>query len=350
MRVSGVGEDGILAVLNHRFARADDQWPQGTVGRGDDAAVVMAPDQRFVITVDSMAENYDFRQLWPSGIVDNGYSTGWKAAAQNLSDINAMGATASSLVVSLTLPPQVQLSWVDHFAAGVVGAMGHLGVHACGIAGGDLGAADTLSVSITATGTLDGSQPVLRTASGQYSEASSFRLMHCGNAGWAAAGFEVLETPRDQLQQKLARVADQDPNIWRTAVRAVRAQLRPRPPLGVGLQASASVAAMMDVSDGIQRDAGRLARANGMRVELDEAWVQQAASPLRSLAEALDADAASWVRRGGEDYGLLALAPASAELDADWQCIGQVSREADDAHTPDELGGWDHFSSATTNH
>ena len=72
------------------------------VGPGDDAAVIEAPDARTVISIDTLVQDQDFRLEWPSGYRTTGYDVGWKSVAQNLSDINAMGAVPTSLVISLT--------------------------------------------------------------------------------------------------------------------------------------------------------------------------------------------------------------------------------------------------------
>ena len=118
--VSGLGEAGILQVLHGRFRTvpAAQDWPEGSLGPGDDAAVVPAPDGRFVISTDAMAQDRDFRLVWPSGAVDSGYSTGWKAAAQNLSDINAMGGTARHLTIGLAAPADLPVAWALDFARG----------------------------------------------------------------------------------------------------------------------------------------------------------------------------------------------------------------------------------------
>lgn len=414
-RLAQLGEDGVLAVLNRRFARAPGakDWPEGTVGPGDDAAVLAAPDGRVVLTVDAMVQDQDFRLRWPSGVADTGYSTGWKAAAQNLSDVNAMGARASSLLVTLTLPQDTPVRWLDACAAGIVGAVRHLGATNCRIAGGDLGSAPQIGISITATGDLSGRPAVQRSLSSEAAERwaeADLDLVHCGRAGWAAAGLAVLDTPRRELLALLRDAGQQtsgiahrgqdsaapergqpDPGLLRLAALACAAQLRPRPSLEAGPRAAVGgILAMMDVSDGLERDAARLARATGRTVELDAAWVRRAAAPLEPLARALEGEQADrgapsavgdpavsaeltvpgdatavgkgaavgtgaalaerWVRTGGEDYGLLGLVPAGATPPEGFTRVG-VLRAGPAAGTagsaPEHGGGWDHFGPST---
>src|SRR5699024_7061824 len=107
--------------------------------------------------------------------------------------------------------------------------------------------------------------------------------------------------------------------------RAATAQLRPRPVLGAGRRAAeAGALAMMDVSDGVAKDAGRLALVNGRRVELDPDWVRSDAAVLDPLARALGQDARDWVTAGGEDYGLLAVLPAGARIPHGFRRVGRL--------------------------
>ena len=86
-----------------------------------------APDGRTVVSIDTQVADQDFRLQWNNGYRTSGYDVGWKAAAQNLSDINAMGARATSMVVSLTMPPETLVSWVEDFADGMSAGIRELG-------------------------------------------------------------------------------------------------------------------------------------------------------------------------------------------------------------------------------
>ncbi|MFC7402688.1 thiamine-monophosphate kinase [Citricoccus sp. GCM10030269] len=353
LSVGGLGEAGILRILHRRFATVPgaQDWPAGTVGPGDDAAVVTAPDGRYVITIDAMAQDRDFRLAWPavpdaSGRVGagfaSGYSTGWKAAAQNLSDLNAMSGVATGLLLALTMPPSTPVTWVDGLAAGLAGAVQHLGAVRCRIVGGDLGSGEQIGLAVTATGDLEGRPAMLRTI---HDPVESADLVLCGRAGWAAAGLAVLETPRRELLDRLDAAS-----VRRLAALAAAAQLRPRPVLGAGRTAAQGGAlAMMDVSDGLQRDVGRLADANGMQAELDPDWVAREAKPLEVLARALGQDAHHWVTAGGEDYGLLAALPSGAVIPPGFRRIGRLTAVGAGREGPgrdgNPDGGWDHFDS-----
>ncbi len=80
------------------------------LGPGDDAAVVRAPDGRVVATTDLLIEGRHFRRDWSSAA-----DIGHKAAARNLADVAAMGATPTALLVGFACPGELvvggRLSW-----------------------------------------------------------------------------------------------------------------------------------------------------------------------------------------------------------------------------------------------
>ncbi|NKX49094.1 thiamine-phosphate kinase [Arthrobacter deserti] len=301
------------------------------VGPGDDAAVVAAPDGRTVVSIDTLVQDQDFRLLWPGGHRSTGFDVGWKCAAQNPSDINAMGAEATSLVVSLTLPGATEVAWVEDLADGLCAALDGLGAARCAVVGGDLGKGPAVVVTAAVTGDLGGRAPVLRSGA-----RAGDVLAVTGSPGRAAAGLALLEGrhPYADLPGPLKELA--------------AAQARPVPPLALGpAAAAAGVHAMLDVSDGLVRDAGRLARASGVTVDLDPSALLPFARPLRAAADLAGADPLAWVLGGGEDHGLLAAFGPGAALPDGFTAVGRVYDGAGKVTVADaEPGtvGWDHFA------
>lgn len=319
--VGELGEAGILEVLRDSY-RGWTTAP-GVIGPGDDAAVIPAPSGEFVIATDAMNEGHHFLRSWPSGVTDSGYSTGWKLAAQNLSDMSAMGAVPSAVSISLAMPKTTPVSWVAHFGRGIANACRWLGAPQTVISGGDLTRADTLATSITATANLV-AQPVLRTAA---EDVTGYNLIHTGNVGLAAAGFTVASHAEPQ-------------QLRRAEIKALRGFLRPRPPLSQGPKVVGKVSAMMDVSDSILTDADRLAAANGLHAHIDPDWAARKAAELAEVADRYGLDPHEWVLTGGEDYGLLAVLNPALEVPAGWDLVGTLTTEPQ--HRP-EVTGWDHF-------
>ena len=305
------------------------------LGPGDDAAIVAAPDGRTVISIDTQVADQDFRLRWNNGYRTSGYDVGWKAAAQNLSDINAMGARATSLVVSLTMPPETLVSWVEDFADGLSAGIRGLGAEGCAVAGGDLGRGRELSVSVAVVGTLDGQEAVLRSGA-----RPGDTLALAGTVGRAAAGLALLEsdTPVHSLTPEQ---------------RALMAtQCRPLPPLAAGpLARKRGATALMDISDGLVRDGQRMAAASRVVLDLDPAALKELVAQLQPAAALLGADAMDWVLGGGEDHGLLAAFPPGAQLPEGFTAIGSVEALAPTdssgvtiAGRPADTVGWDHFA------
>ena len=314
---STLGSVGEVAALTRVFPRLPVS-ASTLVGPGDDAAVLAAPDGRFVATTDMMIHGPDFRLAWSTP-----YDLGWKAAATNLSDVAAMGATPTALVVALAVPAATELAFLEGFADGMRAACEEL-APGCGVVGGDLSVSETLTVAVTAFGDLGGRAPVLRSGA-----RPGDILAVSGSLGVAAAGLRLL----------FAEAVDESgaPDAGRAAILAERepapiaAQLRPRPPVADGvLAAKAGATAMLDLSDGLALDARRIAEASGVALDLDRAAV--------SSREALT---------GGEDHGLLAAFPPDAALPGGFRRVGVVVEGAGvllDGRRYDERGGWDPFA------
>lgn len=318
------GEDAVLAVILEELGglqAASTELAALTLAPGDDAAVLELPDDgapaRIVLTTDTLSQDQDFRARWWSGEAQGapmGRAVALKAAAQNLSDLNAMAATPVALLVSLTLPGGTSLEWVRGFYRGLAEAVSREGAGHCRIAGGDLGSGPGISVTLTAVGRLRAGHPPLRRAGAQPGD----QLAVSGPLGAAAAGLALLEAGHPCADPQLSRLRD--------------AQIAPAPRLTTGTQAlAARASAGMDLSDGLLRDAGRLARASAVRVRLDETALADQAAALLPAARALgirepkaQAEALRWVASGGEDYELLATFPTGAVLPAGFLKVGEI--------------------------
>ena len=319
--VGQLGEAGILELLNASFSAY--ATGEGVLGPGDDAAIIPAPTGNFVISTDAMNEGHHFLRRWPSQIVDDGYSTGWKLVAQNISDMNAMGAVTSAISISLAMPKDTPADWVSRFGQGVANACRWLGAPQTIISGGDLTRAESISTVITATGNLV-SDAALRTAD---HNVDGFHLIHTGNVGTAAAGLMVAQ-------------AGDVHDLSREELRMLRLFFRPRPLLDQGPAVANRVSAMMDISDSLLTDADRLAASNKLYAEIDDAWVDSKAARLQQVAEKYDVDPREWALTGGEDYGLLAVLDPDLPVPQGWEIIGQLTNEPQDRPT---VTGWDHF-------
>lgn len=325
--VSQAGEEAVLAAIAAEIADHNAARANLDLGLGDDAAVVSFGHARVVMTTDTMAEDQDFRRSWWSDAPGWATSVGIKAAAQNLSDINAMGSRTQALLVSLTLPPETPLAWVRDFYRGVIRACRAPGAEDCLIAGGDLASGEKISITITALGEAPDDGALLTRAGARPDDVVAV----CGPLGLAAAGLALLERGGHggdaEPGEGVRREAGQE-----LIRRCLTAQQRPEPPLTAGGAAlAAGATAGMDLSDGLLRDAQRLARASAVRIRLDDAELAAEAQSLHPVAEVLAAPAAhalDWVLAGGEDYSLLATFGPEAALPQGFRRIGTVTADA----------------------
>jgi len=291
------------------------------VGPGDDAAVIAAADGRVVATVDTLVHGPDFRLAWSSG-----FDLGYKAAAVNLADVAAMGATPTALLVALAMPDATRMSFVTGIAEGLRAACRDL-APGCRVEGGDLTVSDTLTIAVTALGALAGRAPVLRSGA-----ARGDVVAVAGELGRAERGLRLLF---GRFTDAAGLPIAVDESVLDPAERAdLAAQLRPSPPVWLGPEAAdAGASAMMDVSDGLVLDASRMAAASGVTIALESA--------------SLGPDAASALV-GGEDHALLATFPPGRTLPRGFKRVGAVQERGKDAvlvdgRPHDGRGGWDPY-------
>ncbi|PPG10370.1 MULTISPECIES: thiamine-phosphate kinase [unclassified Rathayibacter] len=320
-------------VLARVLARLGGPGAETLVGPGDDCAVLRAPDGRFVVTTDMMVHGPDFRLAWSSPA-----DLGWKAAASNLADVAAMGARPTGLVVALAAPQSLGVDVLEGIAGGLAAGCAAM-APGCGVVGGDLSASATLTLAITAFGSLDGRPPVLRSGA-----RPGDVLAVAGPLGRAGLGlrllFEQARRDGEPSADLAARLRERHPSL-------LEAQLRPTAPISAGEAAGGTATAMMDVSDGVVLDARRMARASGVAIDLDPAAVDVHARGLTGV-EGVDLDLArALVLGGGEDHAMLACFPPAAALPEGFVPLGVV-REGDPevrlgGVALEGRGGWDPY-------
>lgn len=270
MKLSEVGELGLLAELERR----------GLAERIENDAAEL--DGGRIVTQDALVEHVHFRLDWISW-----RDLGFRAAAVNMSDLSAAGAEPEGLIVSVGLPGDTELTDVLELYEGIR----ETGVP---VLGGDTTAAERVYLSVTGLG---------RSARvpGRGGARPGDLLVVTGPLGGAGAAF--------------------------------REQRFVRPPIRTaeGRDLAGTAHAMLDISDGLEQDLGRLAARSGVRciIELERV----------PLAE----DATIEDLGFGEDYELLAAVPSEA-----FHVIGRCEEgegvELLRYGVPVELGGWQHFA------
>lgn len=297
------------------------QGEYAIVGPGDDAAVVSSADGRFVVTTDTMIEGHDFNLDWSTG-----FDLGFKAIASNVADVAAMGAKPTALVVAIALPGHTQISWLEDFAAGLNAGLTQLAPGAS-VVGGDLARADQVFISVTAHGDLEGLEPVLRSGA-----KPGDILAVAGTLGKAAAGLSLLQSEIADAKNAFDEL--------------VSIQLRPMPPIPAGVLANkAGATSMLDVSDGLAKDASRIAKASGVTVQIDKSALLGFEAVLELAALRLEVTTEDWVLFGGEDHALLATFPEGSSIPKEFKPIGRIIASSGVLVLLDDIelqaNGWD---------
>ena len=333
--IASIGENESLRRTIARLNKGDFEL----VGPGDDAAVIRAESGSFVVTTDTLVEGHDFRLDWSTW-----FDLGWKAVASNISDVAAMGAKPTVLVVALVCPATTLVTDLESFADGLREACLSL-APGCAVVGGDLASGAQTVISVTAHGDLGGRKAVLRSGA-----MAGDILAVGGTLGQAACGLDLLASGN----RDAASAWDE----W------VSVQRRPQPPIALGIAAAETGAtSMLDLSDGLAKDASRIAKASGVTLRISSSALfgfearLEGAAQLLSLANphlvemgqpnlAAEEYCRKWVLTGGEDHSLLATFPAGTALPRGFKAIGEVLPAQPnaplllDANTI-TAGGWD---------
>jgi thiamine-monophosphate kinase len=311
-----VGEFPLIAAITEGLTLASDV----RVGPGDDAAV-LAIEDAVATSVDVLVEGVHFRREWSEA-----RDVGRKAVAVNVADLEAIGARATGLLVGFSAPADLKVGWVLDFADGLVQEGEAARVS---LLGGDVTRARDITIAVTAMGSLEGREPVLRSGA----RPGDVVAIH-GRLGWAAAGLAVLGRG------------------FRSPRVLVEAQRVPQVSYGAGaVAARAGATSMIDISDGLLADLGHVAQASGVLIDLHRDAFE-VAEPLQAVGAATGADPYTFIFTGGDDHALAATFLDAKSVPEGWLVVGQVEQADHDQigvmvdgavwETP---AGFDHFRS-----
>ena len=252
------------------------------LGIGDDAAVFepgVDPETKFVITADMLVEDVHFIK----GLHSH-YDVGWRTAQANLSDIAAMGALPRWGVVTLAVPSGVTRDEIMDFALGLKDAMDDFGAY---VIGGDLTkSTDKISVSMTVVGETTGE--VLKRSGAELGDV----IAVTGTLGDSGLGLELMRNPDYKLDEGIRGVL-------------INRHRRPHARVHHGqlFANNDGIHAMMDISDGLGIDLGRICAASvvGARIFEHDLPISKEVS---EVSEALGRDPLEFVM-SGEDFELL---------------------------------------------
>jgi thiamine-monophosphate kinase len=340
MRVSELGEFGLI----ERISRFLPSPPSDVfVGIGDDVAVLKTDGPEFLLaTCDAQIENVHFTR---QGI--SAYQLGRKIVAINVSDIAAKGGSPAWALVSLGLPPDTDVGFVDGLYEGMQEQIAKAGA---AIVGGNLSKIrEEVMVDLFLLGRVGSKDLVLRNGARE-----GDLVLVTGTLGDSRAGLELLRNPGLKV-----------PDPSRSHV--MERHLTPRPRLAEGrlLARSGMVHAMADVSDGLAGDLRHICRASEVGSVIH--WADLPVSgQCEQVAHAAGQKSRQWALTGGEDYELLFTADPKAapeiqkillaETGTQARVIGRILPKSESIKVRMDSGeevscskggmGWDHFSAS----
>lgn len=268
------GEFELIARLFAPLARGED----GAFGLLDDAAALApTPGRRLVATADAIVAGVHFLSDTPADLVAR------KLLRVNLSDLAAMGATGRWYLVTVALPWDLGMDWLEGFAAGLAADQDTFGIVMVG--GDTVSTSGPLTLSLTALGEAE-PERVLRRAGAR----SGDRVLVSGTIGDAGLGLGVLKGEIDGLDAADAEAL------------AARHRL-PEPRTGLGPVLGGIASACIDVSDGLMADLGHICEASRVGARIDAAQVPLSPAARRAVKRLSGGTARALT--GGDDYELL---------------------------------------------
>lgn len=302
-KISELGEFGLI----ERIAARVENFDSVITGIGDDAAVTaLTPGMQLLTSTDMLLEDVHFRRGW-----HDPYRLGRKSLAVSISDIAAMGALPRWALLSLAVPADLPLDFLDNFTAGFLAMAGEHGVS---LIGGDTCSSRAgLVISVTIMGEQLPDRILRRSGA-----VPGHEVWVTGTLGDAALGLKILEggfTPAQPpcSTQSLDSAISTSCLLGgpgENAAMVVRL-LDPVPRVSVGLALAESglVSAMIDVSDGILADFGHIAEQSGVGGSIRLETLPLSAA-FRSFVKNIPEFPYHLALTGGEDYELCFTAPA----------------------------------------
>ncbi|MCI2424866.1 thiamine-phosphate kinase [Candidatus Acetothermia bacterium] len=334
MRVSEIGEFGLIERIKRRLTPPGSDVIEGI---GDDAAIIRTDSDEYLIaTCDIQMEEVHFRRkfITPDQL-------GQRAVAVNISDVAAMGGIPTYLLVSLGLPAEIEVNYIDQLYCGMEREAKRSGAV---IVGGNITRSPQLIIDIFLLGKVKHDLLITRSGAQQ-----GDLLLVTGDLGKGAAGLRLLDSEaaeRDEMIDAQLRTAHLTP-IPRLPESRIIAKLQ-------------TATAMIDLSDGLASDLGHICRASGVGAVI---WAESLpiSTATRKAAILTGCDPLHLALYGGEDYELLFSVPPElvaplqqaviAETGTSVTVVGKIVSSTEgikvaiaNKFSPLLARGWDHLA------
>jgi thiamine-monophosphate kinase len=278
MNLKEIGEFGLIKKLSDGCLVREDHVIKGI---GDDAGVFIHPAGEVVlVTTDMLVERVHFLRNATSG-----FNLGYKSLAVNLSDIAAMGASAREAFISIAIPEDFSIKFIEDIYEGMKQLAASFQVNLLG--GDTTGSKKDLIINVVVVGSAPKEDILYRCG------AKKGDVIFCtGYLGDSRAGFYLI-----------VNEIEDDPEAFKALKNA---HLIPRPCLMEGkfLARCGGVHAAIDISDGLSSDIGHILEQSrvGAKICADKIPVSE---NLKTFCQIFNFDPVRYAVAGGEDYTLL---------------------------------------------
>ena len=285
--ISSLGEFGLI---EHLTRNIELQNASSIVGVGDDAAVIDHFGKQTVITSDMLVEGVHFDLMYTPL-----KHLGYKSVVVNLSDIYAMNATPTQIILNIAISNRFSIEALDEFYDGIYTACEKYGVD---LIGGDTSSSQKgFIISVTAIGEITPDKYVRRNTA-----KKGDLLCVSGDLGGAYIGLLFLEREK--------KIYLENPNIQpdlESESYVIGRLLKPeaRKDIVEFFEKEKVIPnSMMDISDGLSSEILHICNQSDLGCVIYEERVP-IAEEMKNAAYKFQIDPTACALSGGEDYELL---------------------------------------------
>lgn len=323
--ISSLGEFGLI---EHLTKNIELQNASSVLGVGDDAAVIDHFGKQTVITTDLLLEGVHFDLMYTPL-----KHLGYKSVIVNLSDIYAMNATPTQIIMSIGISNRFSVEAIDEFYEGVYAACDKYGVD---LVGGDTTSSQKgFVISVTAIGEVAPDKFVKRSTS-----QKGDLLCVSGDLGAAYVGLLYLEREKKIYMESPGVQPDLEGESY-VIGRLLKPEAR-KDIVEFFSKEEIQPTAMMDISDGLSSEILHVCKQSNLGCVLYEEKIP-IAEEMKKAAFKFEIDPTACALSGGEDYELLFTIPQAEYdklvLNEQISVIGYMTEPEQGAHIITKGGG-----------
>ena len=289
MKIKEIGEFGLINRITKK-----PKSKEILVGIGDDAAVIKTKKGLQVLTTDTLVEGDHFRQEWFSP-----KQIGMKSIEINVSDVAAMGAVPKFVLVSLALPSNLDVEFIDNLYEGMWKSCKKYNIE---IIGGNMTHSKQIVISITLIGEVDKKNLCLRNGA----RSGDFVLVS-GYLGNGKAGLRVFQENLKAFES------------------VKKHYLEPKAQLKSALEVASYASSMEDISDGLASELKHICKQSrcGAIIYKEKIPIKE---DVRNVAKILNEDEYNYALFGGEDFELVYTVPKNNLKKFKGYLIGEITK------------------------